>query len=187
MSSKQAFIDIFADLEAPQELLRLWDFEEGCGRAYFANGVELTVDGKIGLSTWSEAPAFLERFFPFAQADGTGSIYALWLPAMDAILREAPVVVFGSEGGVHIVAATVRELLQLLSFDAEPMVDHEGVSYYKDEEEQEPSEHHKAYAACLADHWDLEVIDDADALVEAAQAQWGDTFQRWAEGFIDIG
>ena len=60
---------------------------------------------------------------PFAQANGSGSVYALWRVDDREDLGALPVVVLGSEGGFHVVARNLAELLQLLGFDAEIAVD----------------------------------------------------------------
>ena len=59
---------------------------------------------------------------PFAQATGGGSFYALWSDGQTKTTSDMPVVVFGDEGGAHVVAENVRGLLQLLTYGVEPMV-----------------------------------------------------------------
>jgi hypothetical protein len=45
------------------------------------------------------------------------------------------VVLFGSEGGYHVVAENIQQLLHLLTYDVEPMTSWESVFYYKDKQD----------------------------------------------------
>lgn len=167
------------DRAVPAELDALWEFDanDGAGRDYYASGFELDVISKAGLSTWSEDPAFLDGVVEFAQADGSGSTYGFWV-AEGAELADAPIVVFGGGGGVHVVAENLRELLRLLSYDAEPYVSFSGASYYRDEDD-EPSERHDEYVAWLGERLGLEPVIDPDPLVERASELHQERFAAW--------
>jgi hypothetical protein len=171
------FATNFPGLTVPPELQKLLAFD-GESSDFYAECFELTVDDKGGLRSWSKNPEFLDHLFPFAQATGSGSFYALWADDSAKSTSEMPVIVFGDEGGVHVVAKNLRELLQLLTFDVEPMVDLEGVTFYRDED-HEFSERAEAYQAWLEAELGLESIDDADALVADAQAEYEGAFQEW--------
>ena len=75
----------------PTELakLRVFDEEEADGH-YFSEGFELTVDDKAGLKSWSADEAFLAALMPFAQANGSGSFYALWANGSKPLSLECP-------------------------------------------------------------------------------------------------
>jgi cell wall assembly regulator SMI1 len=75
---------------------------------------------------------------PFAQANASGSLYELWLQDKDD-LTGVPVVTFGDEGGQHVVARSLAVLLQIVGYDAEALVDHDEVSFYRDDDDYEPS------------------------------------------------
>ncbi|MET7465682.1 hypothetical protein [Nonomuraea sp. NPDC005501] len=47
----------------------------------------------------------------FAQANSSGSMYAIWRKDDRADLATPPVVALGDEGGIHLVARDVRELI----------------------------------------------------------------------------
>ncbi|MEU4692262.1 hypothetical protein [Actinoplanes sp. NPDC023714] len=130
---------------------------------------------------WSADPGFLAGLIPFARATGGGSFYALW--RIDD-RPDLPVIVFGDEGGEHVVARNVRELFRLLTFDSEPMVDHDGVVFYRDPDD-EHSEHHDAFVTWLADRFGLAPADDPATLVAAAQAEFGDAFATWKRQYLD--
>ncbi|SKA28720.1 hypothetical protein SAMN04488128_10321 [Chitinophaga eiseniae] len=82
-------------------------------------------------------PVFLAQLIPFAQANGSGSFYALWQHNDSTDLNELPVGVFGDEGGEYGVAENLNRFLQLLTIDAEPMI-FDGVNYFR---EQHPTGH----------------------------------------------
>lgn len=182
--TEQELTHYFSPLTVPPALLALAAFErEVADRQYFAEGFEITTDAeKHGLRTWSEDSQFLSALWVFAQADGTGSQYAFWVPDGATSLAVAPIVVFGSEGGVHVVAENLAALLQILSFDCEPMVDHDEAYYYRGEG-AEPSAMSAAFHAWLKANHGFEVVDDADAIVARAQAAHGARFAEWLGRF----
>jgi hypothetical protein len=166
----------------PSELEKLCAFDVEADLGYLSDGFELTVDDKGGLKSWSDNPEFLGALMPFAQANGSGSFYALWAGASKTP-SEMPVVVFGDEGGVHVVAENVLALLQILTFDAEPMIDDDGVTFYKDEDDHEPSNGHDAYVEWLDKTFGLAPVDDAEPLVESAREKHQAGFEAWAKRF----
>ncbi|MDI6104413.1 hypothetical protein QLQ12_38075 [Actinoplanes sp. NEAU-A12] len=134
---------------------------------------------------WSKDPDFVSRLIPFATATGSGSFYALWRIDDRADLATLPVVVFGDEGGEHVVARDLRELLRLLTFDSEPCVDHEQVFFYR-LEDQEDSDARDEYRAWLDEHFGLAAVEDPDVILEAAQAEYGERFTTWKSRFLTL-
>lgn len=181
MPGRDAFETNFNGHGMPAELEKLRDFEEGADGRYFSDGFELTVDGKGGLASWSEDAVFSRGLIPFAQANGSGSFYALW--ANGSAPSEMPVIAFGDEGGVFVVAENVRGLLQLLTFDAEPMIDDE-VTFYKDADDHKPSPAHDDYLVWLNETYGLDPIDDATPIVESAQRKHGEAFAAWLRQYV---
>ncbi len=170
----------FSGLETPSELAALLAFQnDQSDFESYSEGFGLLRDDKGGLRSWSTDEAFLARLMPFAQANGSGSFYALWSDGAGNL----PVIVFGDEGGVHVVAENVRGLLQILAFDAEPMIDHDAVTYYK-ADDKEPSDDHEAYVAWLGEVG-LEPAEDPTDLVVAAQAKYKAAFDQWIVEHVD--
>jgi hypothetical protein len=167
----------------PSLLVELYEYQRKL-EDFFSDGFELRVDeDKSAFESWSKHPEFLSALFPIGNATGSGSTYALWLPNAGS-LEDAPVLVFGDEGGVHVVAESISALLRLLSYDTEPMIDGDGVSYFK-LDDADPSEEAESYARFL-ERSKLEPIDDAsdaDALVLAAQERYGAAFTSWFRRF----
>jgi hypothetical protein len=127
--------------------------------------------------------AFQEKLMPFAQANGSGSFYALWDDGSKST-SDMPVVAFGDEGGVHVVAENARGLLQLLCFDAEPMIDFDEVTYYKNEDDHEPSDKHDEYVEWLKQELDLAPADPK-AVMQAATAKHKAKFDAWFGKYVE--
>ncbi len=62
---------------------------------------------------------------------------------------------------MHVVAENLRALLRLLTFDAEPMIDWDGVTFYKSDDHK-PSQRASLYAAWLQREFGLAPVTDAD-------------------------
>lgn len=182
---EKEYIEQFNSHEVPEALLSLLEFtNEKSKTEYFSDGFEFSINmEKYGLKTYSEDEEFLSSIIEFANADGTGSTYGFWLKDKDQNLTEAPVVAFGSEGGFHVVANNINDLLQILTFDSEPMIDWDSLYYYKDPDDYEPSTKIECYRDWLKNTRSLESITNADALVELAQANHQKEFKDWMAKF----
>jgi len=163
------------------ELTLFFEINDELGFENYSQGFGLYRDDKIGIATWSKDKDFLDKLMPFAQANGTGSMYALWDDSKNKSLNELPVVVFGDEGGYHIVAKNITELMQLLTFDSEISVDHEEVYFYKDEDDYEESENLSEYKNWLKENFNLDSVEEeeATAIIEAAQEEYKEDFDQW--------
>jgi hypothetical protein len=183
MSDDVTFAAIFPGGAAPEALGKLFDFQREAGFEAYADGFGLLAMDKGALSSWSSDPAFAARLTPFAQASGGGSFYALWAPEGVTDPARMPVIVFGDEGGIHVVAEDVRALLGLIGFDVEPSVDFDGVSFYKDQDRYQPRRQRAAYVDFLRRELGLEPVDDPASVVAAAQAAHLSAFEAWKRGF----
>ncbi|MFG2141282.1 hypothetical protein [Streptomyces sp. NPDC048650] len=170
------------------ELERLRQFEQRVPGEWYANGFELhppaDYGDTAGIRTWSDEPEFLRCFIAFAQANGSGSIYALWRVDDRTDLAALPVVVFGDEGGVHVVARSLRELFQLLACDAWMWATIDSAYFYPDDDD-EPSERHEDYVAWLKEELGLDPVADPDAVIDAAHEESGGTFDAWMRRYVE--
>ncbi|MBE1575549.1 hypothetical protein ACFORH_00905 [Amycolatopsis roodepoortensis] len=149
---------------------------------YLADGFELyDYDDKSSFPQELDDPAFLSRLIPFAQANGSGSTYAIWRADDATDLALSPVVVFGDEGGEHVIARDFTDFLRLLGFDAEIMVGHDSAYYYR-EEGDDHSGSHEQFVAWLRERG-LTPADDPDGVVAAAQEAYGERFRAWITPF----
>ena len=169
--------------ELPIELEKLIRFQnEQSDFECYSEGFGLQIDDKSGIDSWSKDEAFLERLFPFAQANGTGSVYAFWNDGSSNDLSEFPIVVFGDEGGVHVIAENFSALMQLLTFDSEISVYQDEVYFYKDEEYEE-SEGHAAYISWLKENFNLDPVGETDKLIQRAQGKYKQAFDSWLKQY----
>lgn len=127
----------FAPHSMPALLQQLFELEQRQPDKVLAEGFYLRciVQDQSGIRSYSTNPAFAASFIEFANASYTGSTYACWLIA--DTLELCPIVAFGDEGGIRVVAENLSQLLHLLTYDAEPMIDWESATYYRDEDESD--------------------------------------------------
>lgn len=182
---EEELINHFQGLKIPSKLLALLIFDNEIAQdEYFSEGFEFSLDeDKMGLKTYSNDETFLNSIIEFANADATGSTYGFWLKDNESNLEKAPIVVFGSEGGFHVVAKNLDELLQLLTFDCEPMIDWDSVYYYKDPNDFEPSNKIEEYTNWLQKEFSLETLSDTEQIIEDAQQLYKDEFYNWVGKF----
>jgi hypothetical protein len=174
----------FKDLAVPHELVELLNFEWTTGKDdFYSEGFELRViEEKHLLKTYSDKGEFLNSIIEFAQADGTGSSYAFWLKNGNKDLRSAPIVVFGSEGGYHIVAKNILELFQILTYDIEPIILWDQIFYHKDAD-YVPSEKNDAFKKWALQNFKISEVNSADDIVKAAQIEYQDQFKTWMKNY----
>lgn len=188
MFTAKKFAANFKGLPVPGPLAELLEFDRKvAGKKFYSDGFEFMAgQEKLLLKSFSEDPAFLDSLLEFACADGTGSTYSIWLKKGVKDLEKAPVVIFGGEGGFHVVASDLVGFIQVLLYDVEPLVDWEMVTYYRDEDEYEPSEAAEAFREWAWKKYRLKE-EDADQLVEAAQEQYQEEFLQWVRTYYKEG
>jgi hypothetical protein len=180
----------FRPHEVPAALAKLVELDAKID-GYFSAGFELGPDDKTGIKTWSTDAGFVDSLFPIGQANGSGSTYALWLDKAGKAsdLDAAPVVVFGDEGGVHVIAENIKTLLRILTFDSEPMIDTDGVTFYKDPDDHEPSAGAEDYVKWLAKQLEQKPVKNAkeiEGLVKAAQKKFAKPFAAWMKQYCEV-
>lgn len=172
--------------EIPAELEKLIYFQNHISSLEnYSQGFGVLIDDKSGLKSWSDNETFLNHLIPFAQANGTGSFYAIWDEGTDKSPGQMPIVVFGDEGGAHIVAENILQLLHLLTYDTEILIDFDEAYFYKDEEDYEESEDLDEYLKWLKDDYGLTRIEDPNLLIKAAQEKYKKHFDHWIEQYLN--
>lgn len=168
------------------ELNLLKELQDRLAGGYIADGFELIDYGDdSGLRAGcSEEPAFLSRLIVFAQANGSGSEYALWRCDDRGELAELPVVIFGDEGGQGVVACDLRGLLLVLTEDAELAVDWDQGPYFRGEPGEGRSSGRAEYLALLERDFGLTPPQDAGEVLAAAEDRYGRRFAAWVESFL---
>jgi hypothetical protein len=175
--------------ELPDGLLSLITFQcEESSPENYANGFSADAIDSDTLKRWSrsEDEEFLNSVSPFAYANGSGSFYAMWdTPAAE--WPDLPIVVFGDEGGAHVVAENMDNLVSLLTYDAEISVDFDNVYFYKDEDHEESPDHEK-FLEWLKENYDCGTITEADEvekIIKTAQGKYKFAFDKWMEKYIE--
>ena len=104
----------------------LKEFNEKYGGESYSEGFFLTADEDDFWDSWlgDELPKEKKKDFSksvkiFAGADGTGGHYAFWFNDKNYDENTAPVVFFGSEGEVNLIASSIRDLIKILSLGVE--------------------------------------------------------------------
>jgi predicted DNA-binding WGR domain protein len=181
----EVFLDIetnsknFAGLKVPEELARLLDFQTEYGIENYSQQFGLTAKDKYeSCQSWSKNKSFLQALSLIGVANGTGSEYYFWNIGKAKSLSDVPVVIFGDEGGVHVVAENLRGLLQLLSYDCDPSVGFEGVSFYRTKDE-DPSAEIKPFRKWLKDNFKIDTVKNPKPIVEKARAKYQAGFDKW--------
>jgi len=165
--------------EIPVELEKLIYFQNNISSfESYSQGFGVLIDDKLGLKSWTENEAFLNALIPFAQANGSGSFYAIWNDGKNKAINQMPIVVFGDEGGVHVVAENILQLLHLLTFDTEIWVDFDQTYFYKDKSYEE-SEDLGQYLAWMKGDYDLNPIEAPNELIKSAQEKHHENFKKW--------
>ncbi len=190
--SKEKIQKEFHDYLLPTTLSSLIDFDNDISdNYYYTEAFELTYRSyyDLALEHTSVRRAFFKAIIPFAQATHSGSFYAFWAKDDTKDLNQAPIVVFGDEGGIHIIADNINELLQIIAIDVEPMVDDEEVffiddeedDYIEEDEEESSSKHIDSFKEWLQRDLNLTPFtkDEIAPAIEKAQQKHQKDFETW--------
>lgn len=173
--------------EIPVELEKLIYFQNNISSLEnYSQGFGVFIDDKSGLLSWSEDEDFLNRLLPFAQANGTGSFYAIWNDGTNKPLGQMPIVVFGDEGGVHVVAENILKLLHLLTYGTEIWVEFDQTYFYKDDNSYEEPEDLGKYLKWMKGDYNLHQIEAPNELIKAAQEKHKETFDQWFGQYFNL-
>lgn len=180
------FAQIFPDFLVPTELVMLLAFEQRYGCELYAQNFNLSAYSSAAIASYSKDPEFLKRFTSFASANGSGSFYSIWDNGSGRPLNEMPIVVFGDEGGVHVVATDVLQLIQLLTCDSAIGVDHASACFYYNDEEDEASPYAQEYKDWVKSMFNLDPINDSggDAMIKDAQDKFKESFDTWFNQYV---
>ncbi|MBL1118420.1 hypothetical protein JK364_39555 [Streptomyces sp. 110] len=153
------------------ELNLLKEFEERMGREPFSDGFELFEYGRVSALGRNPPAEMRDRLIPFAQANHSGSFYALWKCDDRADLATLPVIFCGDEGDLFIAARSLRELFGLLAVD--------------DASDADDVPSRDAYVRWLKHTFELVPAEDPAALYDATLLEYGRAFCDWWLTFED--
>jgi len=184
--SKDSMIQNHTEIQSkPILLLELEKFNNRIANgSFFSEGFQLnTISNKTILKTYSEEKDFLNSIYVFAMADGSGSVYAYWKRSKN--IENNPVVIFGSEGGYHVVAKNTEDLLRILTLDSEPHVDWEVINYSENIDNNEPSEYINEYCKWLKENYNISKINNASKIIDDAQRMYKKEFEKWMSSYYN--
>ena len=170
--------------EVPEELAKVLEFQNSVG-VPFSRGFKLAVHDRSGLVPISGKREFLDAICPLGPANGSGAFYALWAREAGKDVRDRPVLAFGEEGGVHVVAEEVRQFLRILTLDGEPMIDEESLLFVTD---PTPSPGARNYASWLEKHLHLKAVKDlaeVELMLRSTRVMLEAPLQKWLKHFAD--
>ena len=182
------------ELEMPIELMKLFEFENKSDEMYSESFYLYPSDDdefKFYFDFDEEtSKKYSKSILVFAKADGTGGFLAFWLQGNNKELKNAPIINYGSEGDIQVVAKNIRELMQILTFDVELM---DG-SCYKSAEYYEESPRRKEYISWLKKEFDISPVDDVKegesetikSIIMNSQKTYKIPFEEWHAVYYKI-
>jgi hypothetical protein len=177
-ASNKLNLDAFAELTGmgppPGMLCKLIAFQDAQGFETYCNGFGIYGQTPDVFRNWTTSDALAGRLFCIGQANASGSLYAIWNADDTKPLDSQPVIAFGDEGGVWVVATDLAAFFKLLSFDSEPTITRAHISFHRREVE---SLHHKKLATFLKTQFGITKITKADD-VEAQLRHAAETYQH---------
>lgn len=188
--------NVAGDLDFPIMLENLYQFQMEYGGETYAQCFFLRSECPFEHGfAWSDdtLAQYNKHIRVFAGSDGTGGVYAFWIKNENIRLEDAPIVCYGSEGDIRIAAKNIRDLLRLLTFDAEIV---EGTAHRDNDRER--SENHHVFVKWLKEEFDLSPVGneitvgdssysrDVQKIISDAQDMFQDDFMSWHAQFEKI-
>jgi hypothetical protein len=134
---------------------------------------ELSTIGMADLREWfRKQPSVCEQFLPFGRG-ACGDVYALWLTG-DLAPDCAPVVMFGGEGELEVLASDAEQFCRLLCLGYSEI----GL----DNPADEPSEFDEAepFRRFMLARYNFELPENAVPIIDDARALFP-SFKKWVE------
>ncbi len=147
-TSKSGEIDYYAELVK---------FDNKYGGENFAKGFWIVDDEADFFEDWlydvsdEQIKEYSQSVQVFASADGTGARYAFWFTDGNTDKNKAPIICYGSEGQIDLVAENIKDLIKMLSYGCEVM---DGTFYHGIyEEDYEDYDNYLAYMLTYRPHF----------------------------------
>ncbi len=194
---KKGYIEVSnKEIDYYQELIK---FDEEYGAETYSDTF-CTVDDEEGFfESWlndcseEQIKEYNQSLQTFARADGTGSNYVFWYTNGNKDPNKAPIICYGSEGEIHLIASNIKDLIKILSFGVEISEDY----FYRGEESfseyLEYNPNFLAFRIWMKDTLDIEPVKnwkqkgenkEVDRLVKTAQKIYKDAFDKWQSQFL---
>jgi tetratricopeptide (TPR) repeat protein len=191
----EKFTTLFAPHKVPHTLKELIKIEEELGADSYVISFYLDpddrddfFDGMFSYDNETLNKKVAKYFIPLSHIDGKGANAALWLKDGNKTdLENAPIVEFGSEGQIDIVAKNLKDFIYMLSFGIEPM-DGGYSQFVSINEDYYRRENFMAYRKWLKDTMKIEPVKDLkvwgtpnkiEMMEEEAQTLYRDKLFQW--------
>jgi len=118
---------VFKAYTIPKTLKLLAEFEEQAGSETFNESFYLGTEENAFDTFFDDDTSqemrddYTDHMLPFGVADGTGGFVCFWVREGEDDLEKAPIICYGSEGSIDVVAQNLTEFIEMLSFGAECM------------------------------------------------------------------
>lgn len=185
--------------EMPETLSKLFEFEEEYEREWYSESFFLDTQEDdysylLRFDTEKKAEEYKKYIKKFATVDGTGGFCAFWIREGEKDLENVPIINYGSEGSIRIVAKNIKELLKILTFDIELM---DG-SCYKFKKDYEESEYKDEYIDWLKIEFNIDPVkdleedknhgesEDIEKIIKEAEEMYKEKFIEWHLQYEDI-
>jgi hypothetical protein len=181
----------FGDRPVPLILQQLLHFQNTVGPAY-SRSILLDYHER-GLSDREFYDGHTHQLITFAYCDSSGDEYVLWDNAGNPDIELWPVIMLDTEGGYTVMARNLAEFISTTWCDRVPYApwvysktlksDPLQGGYMEADADEVPSKLAPTYKQFLAEELKLDVTQDPDQVVKAAQAQFLADFIAWHRPF----
>jgi len=116
------------------------------------------------------------------------STYAFWIYQKGIPLEEMPIILFGDEGGICVIADGLKDLLKNLTIDIEPIIYDDSPLFFDDDEEYEESEEIGTYINWLTERdiiFIATTVEEVLISIHQTQEKYDKVFEPWKEKYYD--
>lgn len=184
MVTIEEFKQNFGAHTIPKLLIELLEFQNKVGFRNYSMGFGLRFENHDDFYT----KKFKGTLVPFATATFTGSTYAFWIYQKGIPLEEMPIILFGDEGGICIIADGLKDLLKNLTIDIEPIIYDDSPLFFDDDEEYEESEEIGTYINWLTERdiiFIATTVEEVLISIHQTQEKYDKVFEPWKEKYYD--
>jgi len=156
-------------------------FDEEFGGETYAESFWIIDDEDDFFESWlhdtpeDKIKEFSKSMKVFASADATGARYAFWLKDKNTNYNNAPIICYGSEGQIVIVAENINDLIKMLSFGSEGMdgsfshyIENEDEDFYEDFKDSFPN--HLTFRKWMKETLNIEPVN-LDGLINDGKSE----------------
>lgn len=179
--------ELLGDHKIPDIVRKVFDFNNELGDKYYTPDFGFCSDGTLedffdaNELDEDDIEYLLEYLVEFARADDTGGIYVFWLKEDIDNVEDMPIIWFGSEGEMELIASNFKDLLKRLTFDYRKEY---GIEYVTELE---------VFKKWIKDEFDIDPVEseeDVEKIAQEAKNNFQEPLANWliahgAEGYTE--